>query len=308
MPSFGAISELPISALPVVVSGGATSQPYGLAVETDTALAVPTTQSRAYGLAQETDTALAPSGIQSRAYGLASEADTAFAPGGSQSRPYGLASEADTAFALPAGGATSQPYGLAVEADTAFAPPATQARAYGLATETDSAFAASAIQSRAYGLASETDTSFALPVGGNVSQPYGLAIETDTAFALPSSLPPSSGGGEYLRDKLIRQFEDDQRRIEALRKLPSIEPIERIAIKKVARKLAKSPEPFTFDDVEAEINASLRETDAKGQESHLDWLLYFLRVEAYTLDRVAQEAEELEIVVAMMMARKQWQL
>lgn len=117
-----------------------------------------------------------------------------------------------------------------------------------------------------------------------------------------------TGGGEYLRHKLIHQFEDDQRRVEALSKLPAIKPAERLAVKRAAHKLATSIEPFTFDDVADEINASLRETDAKGQESHLDWVLYFLRVEAYTIEKQAQEAEELEIIAAMMMARKQWQL
>lgn len=57
----------------------------------------------------------------SQEYGIASETDTALAQSTSQSLLYGLSVEVDAALTMPAGGPTSQTYGLALETDTALA-------------------------------------------------------------------------------------------------------------------------------------------------------------------------------------------
>jgi hypothetical protein len=98
--------------------------------------------------------------------------------------------------------------------------------------------------------------------------------------------------------KTLREFEAEQDRIKARDNLPKIEEKQRIALKASARKLAKSPEPFGLDDIEQQIKASMLQMQVEPMALHVDWMLYFLRVEAY---HARQAAEEEEIAILLML-------
>jgi hypothetical protein len=114
---------------------------------------------------------------------------------------------------------------------------------------------------------------------------------------------PSGGGAEArarleVMRKTLREFEDEQERIKSRDRLPQIAEPERKAIKAAARKLAKSPEPFGFEDIEQQIKASMLPMEVQPLELHIDWMLYFLRIEAY---HSRLEAEEEEIAMALLL-------
>lgn len=154
------------------------AQSAGVSTEADTALALTPLQIGATGVAVETDIAL-PLGV-ALATGIATEIDIALALDAFTGTQVGLASETDTALALSA--VQIAGVGLASETDTALQLSAVSVGAVGLSSETDTALALSAVQSAATSVAIETDTALNLLPGGAVA--VGMAVETDTAFAL----------------------------------------------------------------------------------------------------------------------------
>ena len=113
-----------------------------------------------------------------------------------------------------------------------------------------------------------------------------------------------STGNDYLRQKLFRKFEDRNHRLDELQKLPTIQPNERVAIKAAARKLATSPSGFDVADIEDQIKAALYPMGATPTALHVDWIMYFLRVEGYKSQQAQEDEETLEIAVALLMRRK----
>jgi hypothetical protein len=135
-----------------------------------------------YGVATETDTAVALVGSVLASYGIATETDAAVALVGSESVAYGVATETDSAVALvqDVGGV----YGIATETDSAVALVGSDHAAYGVATETDAAVALTGQDVAAIGVATETDSAVALT--GSALASYGIALENDFAVALES--------------------------------------------------------------------------------------------------------------------------
>lgn len=157
-------------------------------------VAAPSGLSQPWGLAIEADSALALGGVQARPWGLAiSDGGTALALGRVELRPWGLAiSSGGTAFAL--GAVQLRAVSLASETDSALALGAVQARPVGMATDTGTAFALTAgAIAIPWGLAIEYDTALAL----GMARPVGMAIETD--LALVPGMPVVIGGGSAAR-------------------------------------------------------------------------------------------------------------
>lgn len=109
------------------------------------------------------------------------------------------------------------------------------------------------------------------------------------------------------RLRLRQAFKDKEERDRELKKLPPIKEKERVQLKKSARKLIQR-EPVNFKELEARVSADLEEIGAKPAPNHLDWLLYFLRVEAHLIDEQRKAAEiramieeDEELIVALLM-------
>lgn len=184
------------------------SETYGIAAETDVALAFTHSKLETYGLASETDAALAFIADRRHLYGIAAESDAALAFAHSKLAQYGLAAETDAALALVAaklaqygisletdsglpftgtlgGGAQTAQYGIALETDAALAFLHAKLASYGIAAEVGTALAFLADRRHLYGVAGETDSGLAF-VHSKLA-PYGVAAETDAALALAVS-------------------------------------------------------------------------------------------------------------------------
>jgi hypothetical protein len=99
------------------------------------------------------------------------------------------------------------------------------------------------------------------------------------------------GGGYAIRNKLVRKFKDDQERTAALSKLTALDDKKRVALKKAAKDLANLTEVSYTDTLKA-LEYSLVPFNETATENHLDWLLYFVRVEAYKQDQLKQQRQE----------------
>lgn len=260
--------------LPAVVSGGGLSGPTGLSTEADTALATGRKKSKAVGPAVETGASLALAAVKRRASGLATETDSAVALIGRKSKPAGVAAESDSALALSR--SKSKTAGVAAETAAAFAIARIKQRAAGASAEADTAFALARIKSRAAGQSIETDDALALVVGGGPPSPANV-------------VDPGTRGGRALRDRLIREYEDEQARKKALDELPRIPDRQRKAVHRAAKQLASRP-VLTEEIVERDIAAELSTLKVEPTSIHLEWALHYLRVLAHR-QRLAEQAE-----------------
>jgi hypothetical protein len=297
------------TALALLASGGGSP---GIAVETDTALALGS--SRPAGRADEVDTALALAGVSSRPVGMSVEVDTAFALVTTQSGAVGRADELDTAFALGA----SRPAGRSDETDVALALAGAQSRPPGIAVETDTARALGS--ARPPGIALEVDTALERPALGGSP---GLCIEIDECFALlplrvsggagggPSShghgsgkppKPPKARGGLALKERLLREFKDDEEQRAARAALPKVPERVRKAIGRVARTVATMPGPLvTTKAIERALISELEPIDVEAQARHVAWLQYLLRVQAHAARMQAEEDDDEEALALLLL-------
>jgi hypothetical protein len=111
----------------------------------------------------------------------------------------------------------------------------------------------------------------------------------------------SAPGGMLHRYKLLQAFKDKQERDEAVSKLPKASERERVVLRKSARALIKS-EPVNYKELETRVSKDLESIGLAPAPNHLDWLLYFLRVEAHAIaqaQKIAQEDEDLMQVLLM---------
>jgi hypothetical protein len=297
----------------------------GVALETDTAF--PLGSARPTGLAVESDSAFALG--SARPAGLASETDAAINLG--SARPPGVATETDTAFALLAAGGGAP--GIALETDTAFA--MGSSRPAGRADELDTALALTGNSTKPVGLSVETDAALAL----GSARPPGIAFEVDTAierpavgvspgvcaeidecFALlplrasggagggPSSHGHGSGkppkkarGGLALKERLLREFKDDEEQRAARAALPKVPERVRKAIGRVARTVATMPGPLvTTKAIERALVRELEPIDVEAQARHVAWLQYLLRVQAHAA-RLQAEADDEDESLALLL-------
>ncbi|MGL4575860.1 MAG: hypothetical protein ACRCV9_13840 [Burkholderiaceae bacterium] len=250
--------------------------------------------------------ALTQSGGASQPYGLAAEVDGAFALAqGGIGQIFGTASEADAAIALVA--RESAPHGLAVTVDLPLTTTARELAAVGLAAAVEVALTTPLVERIGLGLAVEVDTALQLAQGA-ANRPYGVATEIDQAVALVvvGATVPDAGGSSksglrwlnpLIQQRVIREFLDEKERKRTVKALPDVSAKEREIVKRVARELAADALAGVAQ-FESRLSVAIKSGGAKPSAAHGEWLIYFMRVEAY---RIAHEIEEEESLALMMM-------
>lgn len=154
------------------------------------------------------------------------------------------------------------------------------------------------------------DTLAASGAAGAVTGTLAVTNANDTlsATGVTASDQQGSGGGAdsnwgglLHKHKLLQAFKDKQERDAAVKKLPKVSQIERVTLRKSARKLIAS-EPANYKELESRVAADLSVINRIPVPNHLDWLLYFLRVEAHISEqmRLAQEDEESAIMAILL--------
>lgn len=202
------LATLDPNAYPIGPHGGLDQiENYGVAAETDAALAFAHSRLAGYGLASETDAALAFFADRLIAYGVALETDEALVFTGQIGNPeriglYGVAAETDEALAFLAD--RLHLYGVAGETDSGLSFVHSKLVSYGVAVETDAALALIASKLAQYGAAAETDEALEFLTSLETPIFYGVATETDEALAFVHSKLVEYGiAGEF---DLARQF------------------------------------------------------------------------------------------------------
>lgn len=158
---------------------GSAHATYGVTAETDAAIALTGSNPGAYGVATETDSAVALTATNQAAFGVSTETDAAVALAGVESVAYGVATETDSAIALETGDIYP---GVSLETDSAVALVGSDHATYGTAAETGASVALVGSAHAAYAISAETDSAVAL--AGSLAAAYGIATETDLAVAL----------------------------------------------------------------------------------------------------------------------------
>lgn len=129
----------------------------------------------------------------------------------------------------------------------------------------------------------------------------------EAAFAYSGTQQGSGGGaggksGGFLhRYKLLQAFKDKQERDKAVQALPPVTQNARQVLKKSARKLVIS-EPTNYKEIEDRVTADLAQVGLKPVPNHLEWLLYYLKVEAHRIQMEIESQEEEAAIQALLLA------
>jgi Concanavalin A-like lectin/glucanases superfamily len=121
--------------------------------------------------------------------------------------------------------------------------------------------------------------------------------------------PLGAGGNGYYRPpgmlhkyKLLEAFKNKQARNEAVAKLPKATEKERVVLRKSAKSLIQT-QPVNYKELETRVSADLARIGVIPAPNHLDWLLYFLRVEEFSRQQAIQQAkDDEEIMTVLLMA------
>jgi hypothetical protein len=104
------------------------------------------------------------------------------------------------------------------------------------------------------------------------------------------------------RHKLLEAFKNKQERDAAVQKLPPATEKERAVLRKAAKKLIAA-EPVNYKELETRVAEDLQSISLTPQPNHLDWLLYYLRVEAHLqAEALAQQLEDDDLMMALLTA------
>lgn len=99
---------------------------------------------------------------------------------------------------------------------------------------------------------------------------------------------------------MLEAFRDKQERDAAVAKLPKASERERVTLRKAAKKLIQA-EPVNYKELESRVAADLESIGLLPAPNHLDWLLYYLRIEAHLIDQARQMAEDDDSMMAALL-------